>query len=395
MVLPPDVRAALVEALGAYIARAETLDLPKNLRRLKGFRPKALARHGDELLELLEDETQRKLVLQALDDGELRPSKRNETALRIALDRTDGWEAKLAALSEMPEETDTKSGRDIGKELERERRKVKDAREEARRAKAAARAELEKSSRGVVELQRALDTTRAELERARAEIEAAASETSRVTGALERRERRAQREVERARAASNESRSETKSLRKEIARLTRELADASVAGRPRRAPSVAQPIEPKVRSPLGVPKGLLAESREALDLWLKEPNVSLLVDGYNVSKTEGGFGDLSLEHQRNRLVDEIDRLARMRKVPSTIVFDGALIEPASVRRKRRTVVVAYSRPPEIADDHLVALLEERPNHPVIVVTNDRELQAKSVALGATIARAEQLLELIR
>ena len=82
-------------------------------------------------------------------------------------------------------------------------------------------------------------------------------------------------------------------------------------------------------------------------------------------------------------------------MPSTIVFDGALMEPAAVRRKRRTVVVAYSKPPEIADDHLVALLEERPNYPVIVVTNDRELQDKSVALGATIARSEQLLAIIR
>lgn len=395
MVLPPDIRAALVDNLGAYMARAATLDLPKNLRRLKGFRPKALARHGDQLLELLEDETQRKLVLQALDDGELRPSVRNEKVLRIALVRTEGWETKLVDMSELSDEAATDTTRNVESQLERERRKVKDAREEARKAKAAARAELEKSSRKVEELERALNATRAELEQARAELEATATEKSRVGGALERRERRAQREVEKAKAASEESRSETKSLRKEIARLTRELADASVAGQPRRAPSVAQPREPEARTPLKVPKGLLAESRETLDLWLKEPNVSLLIDGYNVSKTEGGFGDLSLEHQRNRLVDEIDRLARMRRVPSTIVFDGALIEPVSVRRKRRTVVVAYSRPPEIADDHLVALLEERPNHPVIVVTNDRELQAKSVALGATIARAEQLLALIR
>jgi len=395
MVLPPDVRAALVEALGAYLASSATLDLPKNLRRLQGFRPRALARHGDELLRLLEDETQRKLVLQALDDGELRTSKRNENLLRIALDRAEGWESQLAALSELSDEAKEHTGRDVEDELDRERRKTKDAREEARRAKASARAELARSARKVEELERNLATTRSELKKARAELETAATETNRTTGALERRERRALREAEKARAARDESRAESKSLRKEITRLTRELADANVASRPRRTPSVGRPREPATRTPMGVPKGLLAESRETLDLWLKEPHVSLLIDGYNVSKTAGGFGDLSLEHQRNRLVDEIDRLARMRRVPSTIVFDGALIEPVAVRRKRRTVVVAYSRPPEIADDHLVALLREHSNHPVIVVTNDRELQAKSVALGATIARAEQLLELIR
>ena len=395
MNFPPDIRAALVEGLGAYVAHAAHLDLPKKLRRLKGFTPKGLARHGNELLELLEDETQRKLILQDLDDDLLRLSKRNASVLRIALERSDGWEKQLNAMSESPEEVATESGRNVEKQLEREQRKVKEAREEARKAKVAARSEIEGNARKVEKLERAFAATEAELKQLRAEHKAAVEEATRATGALQRRERRAQREVESARAARDESRAEAKSLRKEVARLTRELASATVADKSPPKRSLQRPTEPKVRRPLDVPKGLMAESRETLEAWLKELNVSLLIDGYNVSKNEEGFGEISLEHQRNRLVDEIDRLARRMKVPSTIVFDGALIEPAAVRRKRRTVVVAYSRPPEIADDHLVALLEERPNFPVIVVTNDRELQDKSVALGATIARAEQLLSLIR
>jgi predicted RNA-binding protein with PIN domain len=395
MAFPPDIRAALVDGLGAYVGRATTLDLPKKLRRLKGFRPKALARHGDELLELLEDETQRKLILQSLDDDSLRLSKRNATVLRIALERTDGWDAQLAAMSKSPEEVGTETGPDVGRQLERERRKVKQAREEARKAKDAARAEIESHARKIEEGERALAATTAELKQVRAELQAAAAEAGRATGALERRERRAQREIEKARTARDESRAEAKSLRREVARLTRQLASASGPDKPTPKSSVAQPREPRVRRPLRVPKGLMAESRETLEAWLKEPNVSLLIDGYNVSKAEGGFGDVSLEHQRNRLIDEIDRLSRRVKVPSTIVFDGALMEPAAVRRRRRTVVVAYSKPPEIADDYLVALLEERPNYPVIVVTNDRELQDRSIALGATIARAEQLLAIIR
>jgi predicted RNA-binding protein with PIN domain len=394
MAFPPDIRAAVVEGLGAYVARAAHLDLPKKLRRLKGFTPKGLARHGNELLELLEDETQRKLILQDLDDDLLRLSKRNASVLRIALERPDGWDAQLAAMSESPE-VEAEGGRDVERQLERERRKVKDAREEARKAKVAARSQIEGNAKKVEKLELAIAAAEAELKQVRSELQAAVAEATRATGALERRERRAQREVESARAARDESRAEAKSLRKEVVRLRRELTSASVANKSRPTKSVQRPREPKVRKPLDVPKGRMAESRETLEAWLKEPNVSLLIDGYNVSKTEGGFGDVSLEHQRNRLVDEIDRLARRMKVPSTIVFDGALIEPAAVRRKRRTVVVAYSRPPEIADDHLVALLEDRPNFPVIVVTNDRELQDKSVALGATIARSEQLLSLIR
>ena len=302
---------------------------------------------------------------------------------------------QLAAMSSSSEEAQTETGGGLEKQLERERRKVKDAREEARKAKETARSVLESNAKKVEELERAIAATNAELKRVQAELQAAAAKAGKATSELERRERRAQREVEKARADRDESRAEVKSLRKEVARLTRELASTSPVDKPRQRKTVARPTEPTVRKPLDVPNGLMAESREALEAWLKEPNVSLLIDGYNVSKTEGGFVDISLEQQRNRLVDEIDRLARRMKVASTIVFDGALIEPAAVRRKRRTVVVAYSKPPEIADDHLVALLEEQPNHPVIVVTNDRELQDRSVALGATIARSEQLLSLIR
>jgi predicted RNA-binding protein with PIN domain len=378
------------------VASAPVQDLPKNLRRLKGFRPRALARHGDELLRMLDDEIQRKLILQALDDQELRLPKRGEEVLRAALDRSEGWETRLAERSELEEEVRTEPDASLESELERERAKVKNARAESRKIKAAARAELEKQQRRAEELARALDTANSQLEQARSKLETALAETEKSRAALERSVRRSEREVDRARGANEELKAEVKGLRREVTRLNRELTTAQAGKPPPRRPRAdTQPRLPEVRTPLEVPKGLFAESPETLDLWLKHPGVTLLIDGYNVSKTEGGFGSLSLEHQRDRLVDEVDRLARTRGVPSTIVFDGAQLEPASVRRKRRTVVVAYSRPPEIADDHLVALLRQQPNHPVIVVTNDRELQAKSVALGATIARAEQLLTLLR
>jgi hypothetical protein len=59
------------------------------------------------------------------------------------------------------------------------------------------------------------------------------------------------------------------------------------------------------------------------------------------------------------------------------------------------VTVEYSRPDELADDHLIALLEtERPG-PAVLVSNDRALQQKAAGAGATIASSEQLLALIR
>ncbi len=392
--LPEDVKKQLVDLVGAYLRRTPLQDLPKNLRRLAGFRPKALARYSDELIALLDDEIERKLILQALDDDALRLPKRTEAIGRIALERDEGWEERVAGMSELPDESEVGPARDYEAELERERRKVKSAREDARKSKTSARAEVELEQRRVEEVERRLSEVEARLEAVTAERDLARAEVERVRDVLRRDERRAQRGAEKAKVAEERARAETKSLRKELARLEREVEAARAAPRRRSRKVTTVDAAPGDRSALIVPKGLFAESRETLDAWLKEAHVSLLIDGYNVSKTESGFGGLRLEDQRTRLIDEVDRLARARKVHATIVFDGAVIEPGTSRRARRTVKVVYSKPPESADDHLVALLDQLPRHPVIVVTNDRELQERCVALGATIARAEQLLSLI-
>ena len=392
--LPDDIKMQLVDLVGAYLRHTPSQDLPKNLRRLAGFRPKALARHSDELIALLDEEVERKLILQAVDDDALRLPKRTEAVGRVALERPEGWAERIAGMSELPDEPEGEPARDYEAELTQERRKLKNAREDARKAKASARVEVEREQRRVEELQRELRAVAARLEAVTAERDLERAEVERVRDVLRRDDRRAQRSADKAKLAEERARAEAKSLRKEVARLGREL-DAVRPATSRR-PRKAAPVDaaPGERTALHVPKGLFAESPETLDAWLKEPHVLLLIDGYNVSKTESGFGSLRLEDQRTRLIDEIDRLARTRKVPATIVFDGAVIEPGTTRRARRTVKVAYSKPPEVADDHLVALLDELPRHPVIVVTDDRELQERCVARGATIARAEQLLSLI-
>jgi predicted RNA-binding protein with PIN domain len=169
---------------------------------------------------------------------------------------------------------------------------------------------------------------------------------------------------------------------------------AARASRPTSS-KTAPPSEPESRSPLPVPQGLLEDAPETLDAWLNHGRAHLLVDGYNVSKHEAGYGDLSLEAQRGRLVDEVTRLVRAKKVDAIIVFDGANMPPGTSRRARGPVKVEYSKPPESGDDHLVGRLGTLPNFPVIVVTDDRELRERASALGATLAFSTQLLALIR
>jgi predicted RNA-binding protein with PIN domain len=144
-----------------------------------------------------------------------------------------------------------------------------------------------------------------------------------------------------------------------------------------------------------VPKGLLEDAPETLSAWLEHPGLTVLVDGYNVTLAEGGYGDIGLAEQRARLLDDLSRLARRVPARFVVVFDGADVPPGSARRARGPVLVEYSRPGEIADDHLVARLEELPPEPVVVVTNDRDLQARARRLGATVATSDQLLALLR
>jgi rRNA-processing protein FCF1 len=71
------------------------------------------------------------------------------------------------------------------------------------------------------------------------------------------------------------------------------------------------------------------------------------------------------------------------------------VPPGTRRLERGAVAVEYSSPDEVADDHLVAMLEAAPAAPAVLVTNDRDLQERAGALGATIATSQQLLALIR
>jgi predicted RNA-binding protein with PIN domain len=394
--LPDDVAALVAEGIGAYIRAAPADRLPKNLRRLTSFRPKSLVAHRDELLAALDDEVQRKLIVEWLDRGRELPSKKVQESLRLAAGRPEDWEAELASLSREPAPA-VRPPHDYKAELEAERARSRRLRDDRRKAVNEMRAEAEAEHRRARALERdntALTRRTRDLE---GELAKAETERARAMEAAERRLRRLERDVERARAARDDARRELKEARRRITELEREPvrertprpSSRKQGDRPEREPP------PERRIPLRVPKGLFEEDPETLDEWLKSPNVSLLVDGYNVSKAQGGFGDLNLESQRARLIEEIDRLARARRLPATIVFDGARIPPGAVRRPRKQVRVEYSRPPEIADDHLIALLAAMDGYPVVVVTNDRELQGRAAELGATIARSQQLLALIR
>jgi predicted RNA-binding protein with PIN domain len=387
----------LVKGLGAYMRAAPVLDLPPDLRRVRNFHQKTLMAHAGDVVALLEDETARGLVLQWLGDSPTLP-KKQEQALRLAAERADGWEDALAALVGPVQEKDPAAG--LREALQREADKTAAAKDEARRVKESSRKSLAEARATHKELRHALQSARAaaaaseaEAARARAEAERAAAEAEKVERRARKEAAAAEQREQEATRRLREARKELNAARRRIAALEHSLEKAAQRTRVERGPTTEPERGPRRRLP--VPQGRLEDDPLTLDAWLDAPGVHLLVDGYNVTKSPGGFPDLDLPSQRERLIEQLEKLALRKDVATTVVFDGSDVPAGRSRLGRRRVRVEYSRAGEIADDHLVAKLAALPPDPVVVVTGDRELQERAAAEGATIAVPSQLLEVAR
>lgn len=393
--LPDDVALVLLRGIGRYIREAPTSDLPLPVRRFKGFRERALAPHRDTLLSILDEDATRALILQWLDDDKPSLPKDVEEALRTAARRPDGWEEALTARSS-DDGGAGEGGTDRIAKLEGAL-----AKEKARTAKAKddLKAEREQSGRVVTDeraaktkLQQTVEEMEVALADALRRAEGSEAELARERDRAARELRRARRDAEKAEQRVVELEAELKRARSAIPTEPADGQDPEVKAPPPPKRATRKPRSGPRRA-LRVPKGLLADDPVALDRWLGRDDVHLLVDGYNVTKAESGFGDLSLEAQRDRLITELNNLALRKKIEVTIVFDGAEVTRPKTRRARiRTIFTAEN---EIADDVIVELLGKMPPVPVVVVTNDKELQERASALGATIATSGQLLSLLR
>jgi predicted RNA-binding protein with PIN domain len=396
--LPDDVAASIVRGFAAYIRDTPAQELPPALRALAKFRDPALVARKDQMLDALEDERMRALVLQWMEERRRALSKRDARALRLFCERQPGWEKELRGLAPARRAASPAKREEPQAALERERARTKKAKEDARRAKEVGSRTIEAERARVAELRGRIAKLEAELTTARREVRSARGETESDLRRQERELRKARREIEGVRAERDELKLRLRHERRRADALERKVAEAERRAKPKPAPPAPRPrrARPSRRASLPVPPGRPGDDPETLAEWLEAPGAHLLIDGYNVTLAEGGFGDLALETQRARLVQEVARLVRRKGAEATVVFDGSEIAPGTARRHRsRYVRVEYSRPPRSADDHLVAVLADLPPHPVIVVTNDRELQGRARRHGATIATSGQLLGLIR
>ncbi|MBB2911885.1 putative RNA-binding protein with PIN domain [Streptosporangium becharense] len=249
------------------------------------------------------------------------------------------------------------------------RRRLHDARERARAAEARA-AEVQ-----------------AEAEEAKAAVLSAGNTADGELRRLRERLADTERQLEATRRAAREGRSveDTKVrmlldvLQDAAAGLRRELALPPSIHRP--ADSVTS-VVPGGQGVQAVPARALADDDPALlDQLLALPQIHLIVDGYNVTKT--GYGTLTLADQRNRLLTGLGGLYAQTRTELTCVFDGAELNGPVPVSAPRGVRVLFSSPGQIADDLIRQLVRAEPQgRAVAVVSSDREVAESVRRMGA-------------
>ncbi|REF34889.1 NYN domain-containing protein [Thermasporomyces composti] len=167
--------------------------------------------------------------------------------------------------------------------------------------------------------------------------------------------------------------------------LRRELALPPVRSRPADIVEATEPAPgPAVSRP---------EDAVSLELLLGLPQVHLVVDGYNVTKT--AWPTLPLETQRSRLVTALGGVVAQTGAEVTCVFDGAQVTTPPQLSVPRGVRVRFS-PAGVSADEVIRQIAaaEPPGRPVVVVSSDREVAEGVRRFGARPRPASELVRLL-
>ena len=422
--LPEPVRQRLITLAAAALPRLPVDGLSGPLRRIAKFAPQRRARLGGPVIAtaLAADPLFRQQVAEhaLAETGDLGaavlagrvPAAADpvEVAAVAYLARPSGWTDLVeTATAALRAEADRAAVADLVREVE----------SRAARAEhdlAVARIELEKLRDEVAKLRDEASGMREELRALGRELRQAQAREKKATDMLAAEKGRAARaaaehdaEVRRLRARLAEAENAIEAAR-QTAREARQVDEArlwllletigqaavglrrELALRPAdRLPAdvVAETAADRPETVGARARGLAEDDPARLDQYLRLPKVHLIVDGYNVTKR--GFGEISLEQQRNRLVTGLGGLAAQTGAEVTVVFDGAErvhgLPPAP-----RGVRVLFSRKGETADDLIRRLARaEPPGRPLVVVSSDREVADGVRRHGAYPLGADALL----
>ncbi len=395
--LPEAVRERIAELAAAAVGKLPVADVPRQLRPVAKFAPAKRAKlGGTALIAALGESSQFRVSVtewlrdhrkDALDPND--PDFVTAAAAAVLLGES-GAAGRVRLVAKNAEETALRAERDaalarnqrLETELAQLREEVREAKSIAGGARGERDAEVEKLLKRLreqgVQLRQAKDAV-AEI---RAQMESGGAERAEEIKAL-----KAQLDRERQRVATERVRAEKAVADAEIARQSaREARQADevrlgllldtiegAVGGLRRELSVSARGQRPADMVRGATSGLGAGGKiqdvTALDRHLALPNVHLIVDGYNVTKT--GYPELALSDQRDRLIHQLSALAARTSAEVTVVFDGAgvLSVPAAVPRGVR---VLFSERGVLADDVIRSLVAvEPPGRPMVVASTDR------------------------
>lgn len=406
--LPEAVRERIAELAAAAVAKLPATDVPRQLRPVAKFAPAKRAKlGGTALLAALGESAQfRTAVIEWLREHRtdvLDPNVTDSVAAAAAavLLGESGAAGRVRLVAENAEQNALRAERDaalarnqrLEAELELLRVELAQAKNAAENARGEREGEVEK-------LLRRLREQGVLLRQAKDAAEAAATDAER--GGIARAEQlatmNAQLERERQRVANERARAQRAVADAEVARqsareareadevrlaLLIDTIDGAVNGLRRELALGARGARPAdmVRGASAGPgQGGKIADVSSLDRYLGLPNVHLIVDGYNVTKT--GYPELALADQRDRLIHQLSALAARTSAEVTVVFDGAgvLSVPASVPRGVR---VLFSDRGVLADDVIRSLVAAEPaGRPMVVATSDRAVADSVRARGA-------------
>lgn len=423
--LPEQVRLHVVELASQILGSMPQATVPAPLRGIARFDPRKRAKLGGAPIaaQLETDKKFRELVaetlaaswpelVESLAEGVVPPAAEPVLVAAAAyLTRPPGWvdmvetarddlersaavaegSAQEQALTRLREQLAAQKAA-AKEEADRLREQLKGARSEI--------SDLRRRLHDARERAKAAEARATETEEAAQEAKAAATAAGSAGESELRRLRErvadAERQLEATRRAAREGRSveDTKvrmlldALQDAAAGLRRELALPSSIHRP--ADSVSS-VAPGRHGVQAVPARALADDDPVLlDQLLALPQIHLIVDGYNVTKT--GYGSLTLADQRNRLLTGLGALYAQTRTELTCVFDGAELNGPVPVSAPRGVRVMFSAPGQIADDLIRQLVRAEPvGRAVAVVSSDREVAESVRRMGARPVPAVLLL----
>jgi predicted RNA-binding protein with PIN domain len=417
--LPEAVRRRVVDVAAERLGALPPEEVPASLRPFAKFAPGRRRQVVLPIAAALEtDEAFREAVARgfrdnspdlvaALEQGSAVPAADPVDVAAVAyLLRSPGWEERVArvtsdeaaARAASQEEVARQAVRQLDRDAEAETEALQARLGEAQAALTRALDDLERErrrAREAGERARAAERTATEQTelRARESQTAAAAEASLVTqvDGLRRRLTDAEASLEKVRRDTRDAREAADirrwllldTLARGVAGLREELSPAPPTRRP--ADLVDGVVPPDTD---GV--GLAVDDPATVDALLALPNAHLVVDGYNVTKT--GYPDLPLEDQRTRLVSGLAALAARTGAEVTCVFDGAAVQVRVPTAAAKRVRVRFSPAGQTADELIRRLVRAEPTgRPVTVCSADKEVVDGVRRFGARIVAPSALL----